>query len=137
MGMSVGNQLPRSAPGAGGGGSSADDQMLIAAIRRRLLAEIEHGGGGRRHGGGDASTITNNVYGGGGFGPGVQGAMAKGDGGEGDDSDYFVDILRETIPENGSAILRDPETGEKQTRFLPKGGWHKNVHRYKKKRAAP
>jgi len=87
------------------------NKQLQEAIRRRLLEEIGSSRGGQ--------AITNNVYGGGLTG-GVRGQMS----GEGEDMpmpkderDYFVDILREDLPEINEA------TGK------PKG-WRKKVHRF-------
>jgi hypothetical protein len=85
-----------------------DDEVLLQAIRKRLRDEISQGG--------RASQITNNVYGGGVAGGGVRDQMGGESGGE-DPRDYFVDIMREDLPEINEA------TGK------PKG-WKKTVHRF-------
>lgn len=92
-----------------------DDQitedMLLNAIRKRQLADIE-----RR----DSERIVNNIYGGGIGAGGVSGQMGGGGGGEFQDPadrDYFVDIVREDLPEI------NPDTGRPR-------GWKKRVHRF-------
>lgn len=102
----------------GGGNDDVNDETLLRAIRKRLLTEVESPR--------DAERIVNNVYGGG-VGTGQGGVMdrlgqAPTAGGHDDDADYFVDIMREDLPEINDA------TGK------PKG-WKKSVHRFKKKRA--
>lgn len=111
--------------------------MLLAAIRRRVLSDIESG----RRDPSDAVTVANNIYGGTGGGGGGGGGSTPGSpfgGGvaasmgpsspDQDDSDYYVDILRETIPEGGEVDM------DGEQRKLAAGGWRKSVHRFKKKR---
>lgn len=97
-----------------------NDEMLIRAMRKRLLDDIS-----RR---GEAERVVNNIYGGGVGGGGVSDQM----GAEMPDEDqsYFVDILRENYDPGDSATVIDPETGEKVSRQLPRGGWGKYVHRF-------
>lgn len=96
-----------------------NDEMLVRAMRKRLLDEIS-----RR---GEAEKIVNNVYGGP-VGGGVMDQMGAES--PDDDQSYFVDILRENYEPGDSAQVTDPETGEKVSRVLPKGGWGKYVHRF-------
>lgn len=99
-----------------GGDDDLSDETMVREMRRRILEQIRHAGGG----GGQAQSITNNVYGGavpGGGGGGVR-EQAGGDMPmPQDDRDYFVDIMREDLPEINEA------TGK------PKG-WKKTVHRF-------
>jgi len=91
------------------GDEEINDEVLLQAIRQRLRDEIKSGG--------RASQITNNVYGGGvAQGGGVRDELGGEDGG-GAGRDYFVDIMREDLPEINEA------TGK------PKG-WKKTVHRF-------
>lgn len=81
-----------------------NDAMLVQAMRRRVLEDIRQRGGG-------GSVINNNVYGGG-VGSGIGGGDI-----DPADREYFVDIVREDLPELNEA------TGK------PKG-WKKKVHRF-------
>lgn len=94
------------------------DQELIRAVRKRLLADIEN----RK----EAERIVNNIYGGPVGSGGVMDRLAHqpemgGEGGGGDDFDYFVDIVRRDLPE------LHPETGKPI-------GWEKKVHRFRNKK---
>ncbi len=82
-----------------------NDEMLIQAMRKRLLDQIAAQGGG-------SQSVVNNVYGG-----GISEAQGAGGGPDPSDRDYFVDIMREDLPEINAA------TGK------PKG-WKKSVHRF-------
>jgi hypothetical protein len=95
-------------------------EILRQAIRDRILSEVRQPKGFER--------IVNNVYGGPiageknqGLGGGVVGEMG---GMSPDDREYFVDIMREDLPEI------NPETGK------PKG-WRKSVRRYTKPAGSP
>jgi hypothetical protein len=93
-----------------GNDEEINDAMLIQAMRRRVMEEIgDRGGRG-------ASVVNNNVYGGG-LGSGGNGGIGGGDTTDPSDRDYFVDIMREDLPE------LNPLTGK------PKG-WKKSVHRF-------
>lgn len=89
------------------------DEGLVREMRRQILSKIR--------GGGASQSVVNNVYGGAIPGGGEGGGVMERGGGdmpmpEGD-RDYFVDILREDLPEINE------KTGK------PKG-WKKTVHRF-------
>lgn len=85
-----------------------NDDVLLRAIRQRMLEDL-------RSPRQSAAPITNNVYGGG-VGGGVRDSMSDADLG-GVDRDYFVDIVREDLPDINEA------TGKPI-------GWKKKVHRF-------
>jgi len=91
------------------------NEMLRQAIRDRILSEVKQPR--------DVERIVNNVYGGPltheknqGLGGGLVSEMA---GVAPEDRDYFVDIMREDLPEI------NPDTGKPR-------GWRKTVKRYTK-----
>jgi hypothetical protein len=85
------------------------DDVLLDAIRKRYLREIEKEN--------QASSINNIINNSPASAPGMAAAMG---GVTPDDSDYYVDILREDLPDI------NPATGKP-------AGWNKSVHRYKRK----
>lgn len=103
---------------------------LQKRIRQRLLQAMDGGGSATSGGAGgskDAASIINNIYGGGLMGQLGNGGNGEVDGGASgpfgtaapDDTDYFVDIMRENMPPD--------DTGKSP-------GWTKKVHRFSSRR---